>query len=720
MKNQEIPRKLGWIRKACFIIIFLFLTLGMIPQTVVFAEKPPTPDEPQEVEEVETGVSKSASDSLEAADLLEAGATADVLVDEQVRASTDPSVATDSSGAIYVAYEYVYTDSDHDIYCAKSTDGGLTWTSYAVDWSYADSRRPSLVVDADGKVWVAYTADDIFRFATSTDGGTDWTVWGINAWTWYRRAAYPSIGISGDYVYIAFEYDVRGNGNEYDISYTYSEDGGRRWYNRRDIVATNRDERYPSLGINGSRVGVAYEHETNKEEHSIRYAYNGGLGDDAWTDSAVAAAETRYPSLTASGDNWVLAFETPNGGSYDVHTRYSTDGGQSWSGTDALAIGDARYPAVTNRGTDAWVVGISGADVVISGSVDGGASWEAPVPLSDSSDAVAGLHWVDVVYWPLFGSSAGNHPLAVWVDSRDNQTDYDIYSAKLNENPLAVTLHTPADDKETDLTPTFVFSAVDPDVDTLSYQIQIDDDADLSSPLLDRDSSVVAEGFSAGDARFDLDSSPMDAAGFSDGDPYASGSDVTYIYQDTDPSLSEDTTYYWQVRAKDFTGVWGDWSPAWSFEADNPTAVTLTAFAVEWDGEVVQVTWETAMEIDTVGFNLWRSMSPDGEYEPVNTALIPAESLGGAAGGFYEMVDADVAPGATYHYKLEEVEVGGATNWYGPASTGAQTPTAVTVSSSAAQSPISPALAWGLLAAALISGPSGVLINRRPSCSQAP
>ncbi|MBN1811893.1 MAG: hypothetical protein JXA14_08670, partial [Anaerolineae bacterium] len=114
----------------------------------------------------------------------------------------------------------------------------------------------------------------------------------------------------------------------------------------------------------------------------------------------------------------------------------------------------------------------------------------------------------------------------------------------------------------------------------------------------------------------------------------------------------------------------------WTLSDQNPTAVALSSFTAEWDDDEVQVAWETALEIDTVGFNLWRSTAPGG-YERVNAALIPAASPGGVWGGSYAYADADVTPGATYDYKLEELEVGGARNWYGPVSTGGSGPNAV-------------------------------------------
>ena len=81
-------------------------------------------------------------------------------------------------------------------------------------------------------------------------------------------------------------------------------------------------------------------------------------------------------------------------------------------------------------------------------------------------------------------------------------------------------------------------------------------------------------------------------------------------------------------------------------------------------------------------------------------------------GEVYETADTDVTPGTTYYYRLEEVEAGGAGNWHGPVSTGAQAPTAATISSFAAENAGSPALVWWLAAVALVVGASGALLNR--------
>jgi len=77
----------------------------------------------------------------------------------------------------------------------------------------------------------------------------------------------------------------------------------------------------------------------------------------------------------------------------------------------------------------------------------------------------------------------------------------------------------------------------------------------------------------------------------------------------------------------------------------------------------VKVEWETATELDTAGFFLYRSQSPDGDFQPVNEQII--DSQGSAvSGAAYSYVDHDVEPGQTYYYVLEEVQTNAAVNRY--------------------------------------------------------
>ncbi|MBN2390641.1 MAG: hypothetical protein JXR84_07960 [Anaerolineae bacterium] len=145
-----------------------------------------------------------------------------------------------------------------------------------------------------------------------------------------------------------------------------------------------------------------------------------------------------------------------------------------------------------------------------------------------------------------------------------------------------------------------------------------------------------------------------------------------------------------------------------TFEVELPTAVELSSFsATPQDGDIL-VTWETAMELDNAGFNLYRGTAAVGPYTLLNAALIPPQFPGQAMGGTYEWLDADVQPGATYYYKLEDIDVNGASTFNGPVNTSIVTaPTAVGLRSVSARGAITP-LALGLT---MLLG-SGILHRR--------
>lgn len=74
----------------------------------------------------------------------------------------------------------------------------------------------------------------------------------------------------------------------------------------------------------------------------------------------------------------------------------------------------------------------------------------------------------------------------------------------------------------------------------------------------------------------------------------------------------------------------------------------------------VTVEWSTASELNTAGFNVLRSESPNGPFTRLNAEIIPA-SPDPLVGGSYVYTDTNVTPGQTYTYQLEEVEFGGGT-----------------------------------------------------------
>jgi hypothetical protein len=69
----------------------------------------------------------------------------------------------------------------------------------------------------------------------------------------------------------------------------------------------------------------------------------------------------------------------------------------------------------------------------------------------------------------------------------------------------------------------------------------------------------------------------------------------------------------------------------------------------------IQLSWQTAQENDLIGFNIYRSESPDGERVQINSELIPAVTPGQLQGNDYLYLDTSAEAGKTYFYWVEWV-----------------------------------------------------------------
>jgi len=136
----------------------------------------------------------------------------------------------------------------------------------------------------------------------------------------------------------------------------------------------------------------------------------------------------------------------------------------------------------------------------------------------------------------------------------------------------------------------------------------------------------------------------------------------------------------------------------------NPMAVTLADFSAAQTGDAVLLTWETNSELHNRGFNLYRGLSPVAPDRQLNETLIPSQSQGSPGGFIYTWEDrAELAPGATYFYWVEDVDITGAATRHGPVSVDYNAPTALRLLDAGAASarPLAlPLMGGGLLALA--------------------
>jgi hypothetical protein len=186
-------------------------------------------------------------------------------------ASEEPSIAADTDGNVYVAWQDVRTGSSYDIYFNRSADHGATWlttdTRVDTDTFAQDSVRP-IALALPGRVAVVVWEDRRFGLPTpyanrGTEAGTRWMTSDVSVpagrpgqFSAYNLAA----SASGNLVFVAWA-DNRASG-ALDIWGNYSLDGGAS-YQPADVrfdttAAGASDSNNPSVLVTGGRVHVVW------------------------------------------------------------------------------------------------------------------------------------------------------------------------------------------------------------------------------------------------------------------------------------------------------------------------------------------------------------------------------------------------------------------------------------------------------------------------------
>ncbi len=153
--------------------------------------------------------------------------------------------------------------------------------------------------------------------------------------------------------------------------------------------------------------------------------------------------------------------------------------------------------------------------------------------------------------------------------------------------------------------------------------------------------------------------------------PQAAGSHTLYV---TVPSTATMTQYV-NARFRLYDGKPFALSPqglAYNGEVEDyrwpifPTAVRLVSFAARGQAGSVLVTWETASEVNNLGFYLYRRPAGTQALTRLNEHLIPSRAPGQGEGTIYSFFDEQAVPGVMYEYILEDVDLNGAHTQHGP------------------------------------------------------
>ena len=274
-----------------------------------------------------------------------------------------PSLLIDTTGVIYAAWMDSSTSIDH-LYVARSTDGGGSFTLpvRADSNGGLNPQLPALAVNSRGTLYVTWsgwqdssrTASNIY-LAKSTDGGLTFSPAALVDSTLNLRATASNIAADTAGTLFLVWRDNRSGSSYYHVYFCKSTDGGNTFTPAVEVdLPGPYSGTFPSLAVDrtGQYIYCAYkERDTGIHHIYLSKSSDGGLsfGGRIQTDST---GESDTPNLAfREPDRLYLIWKDTRGGGFgDAYFSYSTDQGANFSPEQRVntpPISGVLYPHVT-------------------------------------------------------------------------------------------------------------------------------------------------------------------------------------------------------------------------------------------------------------------------------------------------------------------------------------------------------------------------------------
>lgn len=180
------------------------------------------------------------------------------------------ALASDRSGALFMAWRHVYPGNIRDIVVAKSVDHGATWgvpaRVHADDWKFdgCPHAGPSVAVDAAGVIHIGWWTGKEGRagvfYAKSKDGAKTFDPPVALGVAPASRPAHVQLALAtNDRIVAAWDDGTR---QIPQIVVRVSRDGGESFSDAVTVSAAGRAASFPVIGVAGDSLSIAWSEES--------------------------------------------------------------------------------------------------------------------------------------------------------------------------------------------------------------------------------------------------------------------------------------------------------------------------------------------------------------------------------------------------------------------------------------------------------------------------
>jgi hypothetical protein len=404
----------------------------------------------------------------------------------------DGAVITNLGNTFYAVWteQFGSTEFTQDIYSARSTDDGATWSvPVRVDLgdapNQADSDLPKIAVSSSGVVLAVWeeardafaqqsTNDDVF-YNRSTDGGLTWqpVSFPLNIGTAGAHVTSDVdriwLSASGNTFHVTWEEDsLTSLGGSEEMWYTRSTNAGQTWSAPvvLSVNAGSNDVDEPKVEADGNLAVIVYVDAADdviahrSTDGGATWSVGAQIESNPSGNADEAILEVRGTTVVVSWTEQDLG--TPGG--EGVHVAVSNDGGVTWRTEETLSLrqvntvsADADFSKIAIQSASSIFVCYSEDSVhIANGGATGSTVNECLVAYTNNG----GLTWTKDV--PLWAGVTANRPyvvasddvVVVWMEQNPNGSNLGAFTYSLDSGatwatPLLVPSNGPDVDEGT-------------------------------------------------------------------------------------------------------------------------------------------------------------------------------------------------------------------------------------------------------------------------------